>query len=214
MTQVRRGLTFRYVKLTTITRMHEYAGDAYLATLVDRTDTELDGALEWCVRHDKTDDRERFIFLDPADKPYVDEIQRKLGTVYFRCLCRFRESIQHLAAQRMASALLMRSLPTPVNDSQYDVDYDRYRSALHLGRSARWLEDDVADLSYDAMVHLHRWADCVDKQLDGQHLVFVDATGTPIPAAQQKLYGWRFFNHLNQLRDRLKSQLIVSILTK
>lgn len=214
MTQVRRGLTFRYVKLATVARLKEYASNEHTATLTDRTDAQLEGALEWCHRHDKADTSERFIFVDADANPFVDEIQRKIGTLYFTGLCRFRESIEVTLANRVVDELLRSPLPTAVNDAQYDVQYDRYRAALYIGRATVWLGDDVGLLSSDELTHLHRWADCVDKQLDGQLLVFLDSAGVPIASAQQKLYGWRFFNHLNRLREVLQQQLILRILAE
>lgn len=216
------NLSFRRVDIETATEVKRMASDAVLARLRNLTEARLEHALDWCKRHDKANELERFIFVTTATSDdgtsvttdLAPEIQRKLGSYYFTWLCRFREAVEHELALRTVAILVENPIPTPITTPTYLVSFERYQSVLRLGRSGRWLTEDLPELSRDALIHLHRWADAIDKQADDQQLVFYGPDAKPVADDVQRLFGWRFFTFINRLREAAQEAVILSIINE
>lgn len=215
-------ITFRRLDISVAVEVKRMASDAVLARLPRLPEARLESALDWCKQHDKANELERFIFVTTdtnADgtsetTDLAPEIQRKLGSRYFTWLCRFREAVEHELALRTVAIIVENPIPTPITTPTYLVSFDRYQSVIRLGRSGRFMTEDLPAMSRDALIHLNRWADAIDRQVDDQHLVFYGPDAKPVGDDVQRLYGWRFFTFLTRLCTAAQEAVILSIINE
>lgn len=201
----------RQVPFSTLKNLQYFAGDEQMTAMLTMPDDKLVGALDWVQRHDRSSKSERFEFLDEHGEAVLPQTQSSWGKLYFTWLNTFRENIEYVLACRSVTQVLTSPVPTPDTSARRVVSFDVYSTAVRIGRSERYLEEDLALLTQAQLVHLHRWCDAVDKQGD-QELVMIDSEGTQQPLTVQKLYGWRFFTYLNAIRKAAQFAIAINVM--
>lgn len=208
----RSKMAIRTVKYSTLVHLKEYATEAYQATLDGRTDEELNGALEWVQRHDRTANSEdRFVFADQDGQQVDSETQIAWGKLYFSWLNSFRESVElELATRTMDRIFEGPKTFKPDTSDRRVVHHAVYSALMRMGRSRRFLSETLPTQHPDDLLKLYRYTMAMDRQ-GTQELVFVDADGQPQPASVQKLYGWRFFNYINRLQEAIQKVILKTL---